>query len=76
MARRKRWKYPGRNADTVLHLTDQQKSIIMRDRYCAGLCNRGSLGILDSTPCPPPLPDGAHDAEKPTLAPAPNGSRG
>lgn len=26
--------------------------------------------------CPPHRPAGAHDAEKPTLAPAPNGSRG
>jgi hypothetical protein len=76
MAQRKRWEYPGRDADTVLHLTDQQKSIIMRDRYCAWLCNRGSFGILDSTLCPPPRPDGAHNAEPLTLAPAPNGSRG
>jgi hypothetical protein len=26
--------------------------------------------------CQPPRPDGAHDAEKPTPAPAPNGNRG
>ncbi len=26
--------------------------------------------------CPPPRPDGAHDAEKPTPAPATNGNRG
>lgn len=76
MARRKRWEYPGPDADTVLHLTDQQKFIIMRDLYRAGLCNRGPLGILDSTLCPPLPPDGAHDAKKPMPASAPNDSHG
>jgi hypothetical protein len=31
-------------------------------------------GVL--TTCPPLLPDGAHDAEKPTPAPAHNGNQG
>ena len=29
-----------------------------------------------STPCQPPRPDGAHDAERPTPAPAHNGRQG